>query len=429
MYYKIKPIMTISFLDKQNNNSKQIIFIIYYLIFLSAFLINENTTGGAYQDYNGYMSIIKLLINDFSGTLLSFDELNERHSPVIIILLSFLYKLELSDTVIRFIFFNFSIISIFFFYKCLLIKFKTVPNNYLFLLSLIFFLSPVFRSLSVWPDSRIIGFHFIIISFFYYLKYFNQQRKIINCYLNVVFLAVASYFSINFCLFGIFFFYKFYKDLIKNKKLLNYLILNFILAFPAFYYLFILDVFFIDTGLTPGNEINSLGIKNNFNYSNKILIISSIIFFYFIPFIFYFKDYFLLKHINFKEILIISIFTIINIYLFNYQIFFTGGGIFFKISNILFNSNILFFMVSAYSIFFIYALLIRGKNIDNILILIIIILSNPQLTIYHKYYDPLLIFLIFTIFDLKLSRKYFNIKNIVVLNLFYLIFLILNFLK
>ena len=129
MYYKIKPIMTISFLDKQNNNSKQIIFIIYYLIFLSAFLINENTTGGAYQDYNGYMSIIKLLINDFSGTLLSFDELNERHSPVIIILLSFLYKLELSDTVIRFIFFNFSIISVVFFYKCLLIKFKSVPNN------------------------------------------------------------------------------------------------------------------------------------------------------------------------------------------------------------------------------------------------------------------------------------------------------------
>ena len=147
--------------------------------------------------------------------------------------------------------------------------------------------------------------------------------------MNVIFLAIASYFSINFCLFGIFFFYKFYKDLIKNKKLLNYLILNFILAFPAFYYLFILDVFFIDTGLTPGNEVNSLGIKNNFNYSNKILIISSIVFFYFIPFIFYFKDYFYLKHISLKEILIISTFILINIYFFNYQLFFTGGGIFF----------------------------------------------------------------------------------------------------
>ena len=78
---------------------------------------------------------------------------------------------------------------------------------------------------------------------------------------------------------------------------------------------------------------------------------------------------------------------------------------------------------------FIYVLLIKRKNIDNILVLLIIILTNPQLTIYHKYYDPLLIFLIFTIFDLKFSKKYFNIKNIVVLNLFYLIFLIFIFLK
>ena len=145
--------MTISFLDKQNNNSKPIIFVIYYLIFLSAFLINENSSGGAYQDYSAYKGIMTLFINDFTGTLLSFDELNERHSPVIIILLSILYKLELSDTLIRFIFFNFSIISVVFFYKCLLIKFKSVPNNYLFLLPLIFFLSPIFRSLSVWHNA------------------------------------------------------------------------------------------------------------------------------------------------------------------------------------------------------------------------------------------------------------------------------------
>ena len=429
MYYKIKLIMTISFLEKQNNNYKLIIFPIFYIAFLVAFLIDENSTGGAYQDYTAYKGIMDLFIQDFSGTLLSFDQLGERHSPIIIILLSYLYKIELSDTLIRFIFFNFSIISIIFFYKCLKIKFKTVPSNYLFLLSLIFFLSPVFRSLSVWPDSRIIGFHFFTISIFYYLKYFHSQKKVINCYLNVIFLAIASYFSINFCLFGIFFFYKFYKDLIKNKKLIIYLILNFVLAFPAYYYLFILDVFFIDPGLTPGNEINSLGIKNNFNYANKILILSSIIFLYLIPFFNYFKDYFLLKHINFKEITFLLIFSAINIYLFNYDLFFTGGGIFFKISNLVFNNNLLFFVISTYSMFFIYVLLIKRKNIDNILVLLIIILTNPQLTIYHKYYDPLLIFLIFTIFDLKFSKKYFNIKNIVVLNLFYLIFLILNFLK
>lgn len=421
--------MTISFKVKQNNISKITIFFVYYLVFLSAFLIGEDSSGGAIQDYTGYRGLIDLFIKDFTGTFLSFDQFNERHSPLIIILLSNLYKLELSDTLIRFIFFNFSIISIIFFYKCLVIKFKKVPGNYLLLLSLVFFISPVFRSLSVWPDSRIIGFHFFTISVFYYLKYFNNEKKMINCYLNVFFLAVSSYFSINFCLFGIFFFYKFYKDLLKNKKILNYLLLNIILAFPAFYYLFILDVFFINTGLTPGNENNSLGIKNNLNISNKILIISSIIFFYFIPFFFYFKKYFFLKQINLKETSILLLLTLVNIYLFNYQLFFTGGGIFFKVSNLIFDTNLLFFIISTYSIFFLYALFIKTKSMDNIIILIIIILSNPQLSIYHKYYDPLLLFLIFTIFDLKFTKKYFSIKNIGILNLFYLTFLMFNFVK
>ena len=421
--------MTISFKVKQNNISKITIFFVYYLVFLSAFLIGEDSSGGAIQDYTGYRGLIDLFIKDFTGTFLSFDQFNERHSPLIIILLSYLYKLELSDTLIRFIFFNFSIISIIFFYKCLVIKFKKVPSNYLFLLSLVFFISPVFRSLSVWPDSRIIGFHFFTISVFYYLKYFNNEKKMINCYLNVFFLAVSSYFSINFCLFGIFFFYKFYKDLLKNKKILNYLLLNIILAFPAFYYLFILDVFFINTGLTPGNENNSLGIKNNLNISNKILIISSIIFFYFIPFFFYFKKYFFLKQINLKETSILLLLTLVNIYLFNYQLFFTGGGIFFKVSNLIFDTNLLFFIISTYSIFFLYVLFIKTKSMDNIIILIIIILSNPQLSIYHKYYDPLLLFLIFTIFDLKFAKKYFSIKNIGILNLFYLTFLMFNFVK
>ena len=421
--------MTISFLNKENNKSKIILFCSYYIIFLSAFYIDENSTGGAYQDYLGYKNLIELFIKDFNETLLNFHEYGERHSPLTIIILSFLYKLKLSDELIRFLFFNFSTISIFFFYKCLEIKFKSIPSNYLFLISLIFFLSPVYRSLSVWPDSRILGFHFFIICIFFYLKYFYQNKKIIFCYLNVFFLAISSYLSINFCLFGIFFFYKFYSDLIKNKKLFNYLLLNFFLAFPAFYYLFILDVFFINPGLTPGNEANSFGIKNNFNYSNKTLIIGSIIFFYLLPFFFYFKDKFFLKELNQKELLLIFIFVIINVFFFNYKTIFTGGGIFFKISSHIFQNNLFFYFLSFYSTIVIYLILIKRKKIDNIILIAIIILSNPQLSIYHKYYDPLLIFLFFTIFDLNFKKNYFIIKNIAILNIFYLIFLILNFLK
>ena len=421
--------MPISFLNKDNNYFKIIFFTIYYIFFITAFYINEDSTGGAFNDYVGYKNLIDLFINDFKETLLTFDQYGERHSPVTIILLSQFYKTGLSDELIRFFFFNTSIISVIFFYKCLKIKFQDTKTNFLFLIALTFFLSPIVRSLSVWPDSRIFGFLFFIISVYFYLKYFYLKKKIIYSYLNLFFLALASYFSLNFCLFGIYFFFKFFKELNIKKKIFHYLIISFVLIFPAFYYLFILDIFFIDPGLTPGNDINSLGINNSLNFSNKILIISSIIFFYSLPFIFYFKKFFLLKNLYLKEILILLIFSLINIYLFNYKIEFTGGGIFFKISNFLFGNNLVFFGISIYSILFIFLLFRPLKNLNNFLILFLLLISNPQLSIYHKYYDPLLLFLFFTIFEIKINKDYFDFRNILILNVFCISFLVMNFLK
>lgn len=421
--------MPISFLNKDNNYFKIIFFTIYYIFFITAFYINEDSTGGAFNDYVGYKNLIDLFINDFKETLLTFDQYGERHSPVTIILLSQFYKTGLSDELIRFFFFNTSIISVIFFYKCLKIKFQDTKTNYLFLIALTFFLSPIVRSLSVWPDSRIFGFLFFIISVYFYLKYFYLKKKIIYSYLNLFFLALASYFSLNFCLFGIYFFFKFFKELNIKKKIFHYLIISFVLIFPAFYYLFILDIFFIDPGLTPGNDINSLGINNSLNFSNKILIISSIIFFYSLPFIFYFKKFFLLKNLYLKEILILLIFSLINIYLFNYKIEFTGGGIFFKTSNFLFGNNLVFFGISIYSILFIFLLFGPLKNLNNFLILFLLLISNPQLSIYHKYYDPLLLFLFFTIFEIKINKDYFDFRNILILNVFCISFLVMNFLK
>tara|TARA_B100000989_G_scaffold297043_1_gene281704 strand:+ start:5265 stop:6530 length:1266 start_codon:yes stop_codon:yes gene_type:complete len=421
--------MPISFLNKDNNYFKIIFFTVYYIFFITAFYINEDSTGGAFNDYIGYKNLIDLFINDFKETLLTFDQFGERHSPVTIILLSQFYKTGLSDELIRFFFFNTSIISVIFFYKCLKIKFQNTKTNYLFLIALTFFLSPIVRSLSVWPDSRIFGFLFFIISVYFYLKYFYLEKKIIYSFLNLFFLALASYFSLNFCLFGIYFFFKFFKELNIKKKIFHYLIICFVLIFPAFYYLFILDIFFINPGLTPGNDINSLGINNSLNFSNKILIISSIIFFYSLPFIIYFKKFFLLKNLYLKEILILLIFSLINIYLFNYKIEFTGGGILFKISNFLFDNNLIFFCISIYSILFIFLLFKPVKNLNNFLILFLLLISNPQLSIYHKYYDPLLLFLFFTIFEININKDYFNFSNILILNVFCFTFLAMSFLK
>ena len=56
-----------------------------------------------------------------------------------------------------------------------------------------------------------------------------------------------------------------------------------ICSFPAFYYIFILDINFLTAG-TPGATLGET-ISLDFNLSNKILIISSIIFFQLTPFL------------------------------------------------------------------------------------------------------------------------------------------------
>lgn len=96
------------------------------------------------------------------------------------------------------------------------------------------------------------------------------------------------------------------------------------------------------------------------------------------------------------------------VYTFDYKSDYTGGGIFLHASNLIFSNNILFYFVSLFSVIFIYKFCI--KNFDNFILIIIIFLSNPQLSIYHKYYDPLIFFLIFALFKIDFDRSFLNLK-------------------
>ena len=126
-----------------------------------------------------------------------------------------------------------------------------------------------------------LGLLFFVISIFYFLKF--EKNKIKYCLLNILFLSIASYIRPSYCLFAIFYFLEFVLILHEKEKFVKNIILltifNLILALPAFYYVFIMDVFFIKYG----------GLSAN--YFNKISIISSIIFFHLIPIMFYkYKD-------------------------------------------------------------------------------------------------------------------------------------------
>lgn len=113
---------------------------------------------------------------------------------------------------------------------------------------------------------------------------------------------------------------------------------------------------------------------------------------------------------------------------FNYKFEYTGGGIFYHISNTLFGNNYLFYLLCLISL--IYLLNIFLSNRESFIIFIILMLSNPQLTIYHKYYDPLIFILLFTILKLNIDiKKIIKHKNLIIFYIFHLSFLIINIIK
>ena len=142
--------------------------------------------------------------------------------------------------------------------------------------------------------------------------------------------------------------------------------------------------------------------------------------FHFIPFLIN-KNLFI-KILNFfkKNILAILAFLVLNIIFFDYSMQYTGGGIFFQISNYLAKNNFIFY----FFLFFVYwtdLVLFRKKNFNNLLIFIILIASNIQNTIYHKYYDPLIMILLFTLINTELSKAFFWKKNQCYLSIYFLL--------
>ena len=399
----------------------KIIFLIAVLYFslILGFFLNENLNFGSYIDWE---AANKILINDYSKnffeTFLAHDEYT-RHSPVYYIFLSFLLKFDFSLELIRFFHLHLSLILVFVFFKCLELKFENTSKNLLIFLSLVIFLSPTFRSLSIWPDSRLPGLLFFTITIYLFLKYERtKSEKFI--WLTSTSLIIASYISPNFSIFFIYFFYNFFKNM-KFNKIIIFIFYNFLASLPILYYLFVMDVNFLISAKTP--ELDNNGISMSFNLSNKIMIISSIILFHLLP-VFISKNHFF-QFINFfkKKIIFLFLITLFLIYFFDYKTSFTGGGVFFNISNFLLKNNYFFYAISLISISFLGYL--SKLNVNNFYIFLIVILSNIQNTIYHKYYEPFILIIFFTILKNVDAESFIrnkkNITNIYILSFIYIL--------
>jgi len=397
---------------------------IFYSFFILGFFLNSDPNSGAFGDYQNHIRVINDFKNSLIDTLLNYDSYNTRHSPVLYIIISFFYKLNIPDQIIRIFSIHLCLFLPFIFYKCLLTKYPKVNKEILILFSGIILISPTFWSLSIWPDSRLFGLIFFCLSIYYFLKFeFEKENNFKNAIKCILSYTLASYFSPNFSIFSIFYFYFFLKEFHLSKKIIYIVLLNIVLSLPAIIYIFSLETIFLFNHAIPGGKIGNLQI---FNFSNKILIIFSIISFYIIPF--YITKSIKLNFWSYKLITSsLAIVLLLAIY-FDYNYYLTGGGIFFKISYFLTKNNYLFFITCFFSTIFI--LNIMKMNFRNSILIILLILSNPQYTIYHKYYDPLLLILFTLLFSVNLNiRNFFNYRSLIIFYIYSGSFLIINFLK
>ena len=386
------------------NNILLLLFL--YLTLIIGFIYGENLNYGAYGDWVGAnRESIKDFSNNFTYTFLNYDSYGHRHSPIYLIFLSLFLDLGLDIDQVRFFHLHLCISLIVIFYQCLRLKFTNINNNYLFLLSLIIFLSPTFRSLAIWPDSRLPGLIFFVLTIYFFLKFRKTNNPKYTWY-TCISLVAASYISPNFSVFFIYFFFFFLKK-VKFRELGFLLIFNFLASLPILYYIFILDVNFLAAGKTP--NLSNESINFSFNLSDKLMIISSIIFFHLSPILIMDNFFNQFKIFLNKRLIILVPLVACLIYFFNYQLSYTGGGVFFILSNLLFDNNYFFYIGSFFFIGFV--LYIASLSLNNFFLLTLLIVSNIQNTIYHKYYEPLILIMFFTLIKCLGVENFLKKKN------------------
>ena len=244
------------------------------------------------------------------------------------------------------------------------------------------------------------------------------------------FLATSAYVSPNFGVFVIYFFYEYYKFFKLSTKFFIICIFNLFLSLPFFYYIFILKINFIfnEYGWDIGSNIFSTN-----NVANKVILISSIFLFYIMPLLnykyLYNKSNSFLKFNFYKFIFFIIFF--ISCYLFDfsyaYSLTNSGGGIFYNISNFLFDNNYLLFLICFVSASLLFEIFKDDKK--NLILFICLILSNPQITLWQANHSPTIFLFILLLFNIKFLNKRLDLKNLFIIFLYFMSFILANLIK
>ena len=367
-----------------------LVYIFFTSILFLGFYFGEDTAGGAIYDYNIHKKTIeKLFLNGLTFGLLNYDNFSNSHSPIFIVILN--YLILNNEFIGRLIYLFISSLIVIIFYKSLVLRYK--KNIFLlFVLSNFFLLSPYFRSYSIWPGDETIALIFLCLSIYFSIRFIDSGRKyLILLLLNIIALAVASYLRPIYCIFSIYFLFVFFiNDKFNLRFFILYFILNITLAFPAFYYVFILDVNFFSSSL------------DGFNIINTFTLFYLTIFFYLTPIIFFdFKNIF--YKFNLKNFILTISFTLLVIFFFKYEMS-SGGGFYLKISEYLFKNHILVYILFPVAFYFSNQILELNK-IKNFILFLLLIFIEIDGYFFMESYDPLFYILFFILFDLNINKN------------------------
>lgn len=406
--------------------------VITFISLLVALYLEEDILGGGKEDYEYHIKYFLGFSDNFYKAFIEFGSNQEsssvRNSPIFYMIFSIFLKIGISLEGLKLINLLIMVPFFIFFFKCLEIKYSQIDLETKLILFSILFLSPTIRTLLIWPYPLLWALCFFLISIYFFLSFEktkNFNEKINFACFNLIFLAISAYFTPNFSVFFIFFTYRFFLFYRFKKEIFIIILSNIILALPAIYFIISKDYYLFNS--TVGDVENYI----KYNLSNKIIIISSMCFLFFLPYI-KFKELIYKMSQNFKLdniFFILSFFICINLYFYNFDLGpnNSGGGLFYHLSQLIFNNSLILFLIFIFCLYLFKH--VELYNLNNILIFFILVFYNLQFTIYYKYFDPLIFFIFLFMIKFKKNEN-FNIKKISKkYYLLYLIFLSLNFSK
>ena len=423
------------------NNYKFFSFVLIFLSLLSFFLgfhLDENSAGGGSYlgDWSFLWPNLKLFINNDLYTAITHEDFISNRTPLLYMMHTSLNPFVENVIAYRRSVFIISLSVPVLFYFCLKQKFNNKDNLLLILIASTIFLSPYFRTSSYWGLEENYGIISLLLTFLFlnfFLKNKNEYgyKIYFQLFLLIFFSSLCIYFDQKLLIIPIICFL----SIITSKKIIKLKLFSicfyFILSLPYIYLIILWDGIFPNT-LTSGRNLGDKLYLDHIGYT------STIIAFYFVPFLLFkgkdlsteIKNFFLKKN-NYYLILLFCIYILYLLVLSNFLgqnalniDVSTGKGFIHKSSLILFKNNFIIreiFIYFSFLISWVIVLIFIGKNFKNGLILLYFFLASVlTLPLMQEYFDPLIFIMIFTFFSSKLFITY---KNVIILFFYFSIFL------